>query len=80
MSSFLRHFTAVGDEQNTAAQWQDEEPHDARGDLELATGQHLGQVSFRDSLRRLYSTERFQVIVCTLYLYMYIDIECCLHN
>ncbi|KTG41045.1 hypothetical protein cypCar_00009327 [Cyprinus carpio] len=66
MSSFLRHFTAVGDEQNTAAQWQDEEPHDARGDLELATGQHLGQVSFRDSLRRLYSTERFQIVVVCL--------------
>ncbi|XP_042588225.1 voltage-gated hydrogen channel 1-like [Cyprinus carpio] len=66
MSSFLRHFTAVGDEQNTAAQLQDEDPHDARGDLELATGQHLGQVSFRDSLRRLYSTERFQIVVVCL--------------
>ncbi|XP_059400387.1 voltage-gated hydrogen channel 1-like isoform X2 [Carassius carassius] len=60
MSRFLKHFTAVGDEQNTAAQWQDTELHDASEDLELATGQ-LGQVNFRNSVRRLYSTERFQV-------------------
>ncbi|KAI2660019.1 voltage-gated hydrogen channel 1 [Labeo rohita] len=66
MSRFLRHFTAVGDEQTTATQWQDDEPHDASEDLELATGQHLGQVSFRDSLRRLYSTERFQIVVVCL--------------
>ncbi|XP_016413071.1 voltage-gated hydrogen channel 1 isoform X2 [Sinocyclocheilus rhinocerous] len=66
MSRFLRHFTAVGDEQNTATQGHDEEPHDASEDLELATGQHLGQVSFRDSLRRLYSTERFQIITESL--------------
>ncbi|KAL0182096.1 hypothetical protein M9458_021471, partial [Cirrhinus mrigala] len=66
MSRFLRHFTAVGDDQHTATQWQDDEPHDASEDLELATGQHLGQVSFRDSLRRLYSTERFQIVVVCL--------------
>lgn len=66
MSSFLRHFSAVGDEHNTAAQWQEEEPHDASEDLELATGQHLGQVSIRDSLRLLYSTERFQIVVVCL--------------
>ncbi|XP_016337151.1 voltage-gated hydrogen channel 1-like [Sinocyclocheilus anshuiensis] len=66
MSRFLKHFTAVGDEQNTAAQWQDTELHDVSEDLERATGQHLGQVSFRDSLRRLYSTERFQIFVVCL--------------
>ncbi|KTF83102.1 hypothetical protein cypCar_00019998 [Cyprinus carpio] len=66
MSRFLKHFTAVGDERNTAAQWQDAELHDASEDLENATGQHLGQVSFRDSLRRLYSTERFQILVVCL--------------
>ncbi|XP_051973828.1 voltage-gated hydrogen channel 1-like isoform X3 [Xyrauchen texanus] len=61
MSRYLRHFTAVGDEQNTAPQWQDEELHVDSDDLELTTGQRLGQVSFRDSLRCLYSSERFQV-------------------
>lgn len=66
MSRFLRHFSAVGDEQNAAAQWHEEEPHDASEDLELATGQHLGQVSFRDSLRRHYRTERFQIVVVCL--------------
>lgn len=66
MSRYLKHFTAVGDEQNTATQWHDEEPHDASEDLELATGQHLEQVSFRDSLRRLYKTERFQIVVVCL--------------
>ncbi|XP_043106828.1 voltage-gated hydrogen channel 1 [Puntigrus tetrazona] len=66
MSRFLRHFTAVGDQQNSASPWHDEEPHDASEDLELATGPHLGQVSFRDSLRRLYSTERFQIVVVCL--------------
>ncbi len=78
MSRFLRHFSAVGDEQNAAAQWHEEEPHDASEDLELATGQHLGQVSFRDSLRHHYRTERFQVNVHNLYMY-YIDIKRCLH-
>uniref|UniRef100_A0A672LGD5 Voltage-gated hydrogen channel 1 n=1 Tax=Sinocyclocheilus grahami TaxID=75366 RepID=A0A672LGD5_SINGR len=66
MSRFLKHFTAVGDEQNTAAQWQDTELHDASEDLAPV---HLGQVSFRDSLRRLYCTERFQIcVVCLVVL------------
>lgn len=79
MSRYLKHFTAVGDEQSTAAQWHDDEPHDASEDIELATGQHLEQVSFRDSLRRLYKTERFQVNYYTVDMYMntymYIDIN-----
>ncbi|XP_077099157.1 voltage-gated hydrogen channel 1 [Siphateles boraxobius] len=66
MSRYLKHFTAVGDEQSTAGQWHEEEPHDASEDIELATGQHLEQVSFRDSLRRLYRTERFQIVVVCL--------------
>lgn len=84
MSRYLKHFTAVGDEQSTAAQWHDDEPHDASEDIELATGQHLEQVSFRDSLRRLYKTERFQVNYYTVDMYMntymYIDIKFCLHQ
>ncbi|XP_051972443.1 voltage-gated hydrogen channel 1 [Xyrauchen texanus] len=66
MSRYLRHFTAVGDDQNIATQWHDEELHVASEALELATGQHLGQVSFRDSLRRLYSSEKFQIVVVSL--------------
>lgn len=70
MSRYLKHFTAVGDEQSTAGQWHEEEPHDASEDIQLATGQHLDQVSFRDSLRRLYRTERFQVNDHTLDIYI----------
>ncbi|XP_026130404.1 voltage-gated hydrogen channel 1-like [Carassius auratus] len=66
MSRFLRHFTAVGDEQNPDTQRHDEEPQDPSEDLELATGQQLGQLSFRHSLRHLYSTERFQIVVVCL--------------
>ncbi|XP_057176537.1 voltage-gated hydrogen channel 1 [Triplophysa rosa] len=66
MSRFLRHFTTVGDEQNNAEQWQDEELQDASEDFEVSTGQELGQVSFRDSLRRLYKSERFQIVVVCL--------------
>lgn len=61
MSRFLRHFTTVGDEHNSAEQWHDEELQDASEDFEVSTGQELGQVSFRDKLRRLYKSERFQV-------------------
>lgn len=75
MSRYLKHFTAVGDEQSTAGQWHEEEPHDASEDIELATGQHLDQLSFRDSLRRLYRTERFQVNDHTLDMYMNIYIH-----
>ncbi|TRY65292.1 hypothetical protein DNTS_015444 [Danionella cerebrum] len=66
MSRYLKHFTAVGDDKNTTAQWHEEELHEPGGDLELSTGPHIGQVSLRDSLRRLYSTERFQIVVVCL--------------
>lgn len=51
----------MGDEHDSAPQWHDEELHDGGDDFELSTGQQLGQVSFRDSLRRLYRAEKFQV-------------------
>ncbi|XP_051540169.1 voltage-gated hydrogen channel 1-like [Myxocyprinus asiaticus] len=76
MSRYLRHFTAVGDEQNTATQWQDEELHVGSEALELATGHHLGQVSFRDSLRRLYSAEKFQIVVVSLVILDAIFVLC----
>ncbi|XP_065146461.1 voltage-gated hydrogen channel 1 [Paramisgurnus dabryanus] len=66
MSRFLRHFTTVGDDHDSAPQWHDEEVHDAGDDFELSTGQQLGQVSFRDSLRRLYKAEKFQIVVVCL--------------
>lgn len=60
MSKYLRHFTTVGDDHT--AQWQDEELHEASDELGPATGQMpQGELSFRDSLKMLYSSNKFQV-------------------
>lgn len=64
MAQYLRHFTAVGDQQ--PPQWEDEELHVASEDLSPATGQFPTALTFRDSLKRLYSCERFQVVVVCL--------------
>lgn len=67
MAQYLRYFTTVGDQQTV--QWEDEELHVASEDLSPATGQFPTTVSFRDSLKRLYSSERFQVaVVCLVIL------------
>ncbi|NP_001002346.1 voltage-gated hydrogen channel 1 [Danio rerio] len=73
MSRYLKHFTAVGDNKSAVPTWHEEDTshhvttlHDAPDGLEVSTGQHLGQLSFRDSLRKLYSTERFQIVVVCL--------------
>uniref|UniRef100_A0A3B4AUU7 Voltage-gated hydrogen channel 1 n=1 Tax=Periophthalmus magnuspinnatus TaxID=409849 RepID=A0A3B4AUU7_9GOBI len=67
MSKYLRHFTAVGDQQKV--QWEDEELHTVSEDLGPATGQFPPALTFRDSLQRLYSSERFQVaVVCLVIL------------
>lgn len=59
MAQYLRYFTTVGDQQTI--QWDDEELHVASEELSPATGQFPTTLTFRDSLRRLYSSERFQV-------------------
>ncbi|XP_057705518.1 voltage-gated hydrogen channel 1 isoform X3 [Corythoichthys intestinalis] len=67
MARYLRHFTAVGDEQ--PGQWEDEELHVHSDELGPATGQYPETVTFRDSLKRLYSSTRFQVtVVCLVIL------------
>lgn len=67
MAQYLRYFTTVGDQQTL--QWEDEELHVASEDLSPATGQFPTTLSFRDSLKRLYSSERFQVaVVCLVIL------------
>ncbi|XP_054648467.1 voltage-gated hydrogen channel 1 [Dunckerocampus dactyliophorus] len=60
MARYLRYFTTVGDEQ--PGQWQDEELHTFSDDLEPATE----TLTFRDSLKRLYTSDRFQVLVVCL--------------
>lgn len=60
MSRYLRHFTTVGDEQ--PAQWEDEEELNAASEeLSAATGQLPATLTFRESLQRLYGSDRFQV-------------------
>lgn len=67
MAQYLRYFTTVGDQQTI--QWDDEELHVASEELSPATGQFPTTLTFRDSLRRLYSSERFQVaVVCLVIL------------
>lgn len=59
MSRYLRHFTAVGDDQ--PAELEEEELHVASEELSAATGQFPATQTFREALQRLYSSERFQV-------------------
>lgn len=62
MARYLRYFTTVGDEQ--PATWEDEELHVASEELSPATGQFPTTLTFRGSLQRLYSSDRFQVCRC----------------
>ncbi|KAM8732952.1 voltage-gated hydrogen channel 1 isoform 1-T2 [Acanthopagrus schlegelii] len=64
MARYLRYFTTVGDEQ--PATWEDEELHVASEELSPATGQFPTTLTFRASLQRLYSSDRFQVLVVCL--------------
>ncbi|XP_028272200.1 voltage-gated hydrogen channel 1 [Parambassis ranga] len=64
MARYLRYFTTVGDPQPT--QLEEEELHVASEELSPATGQFSASLTFRDSLKRLYSSERFQVVVVCL--------------
>ncbi|KAJ8286442.1 hypothetical protein GJAV_G00039300 [Gymnothorax javanicus] len=66
MSRYLRHFTAVGDDHECITQWQDEELQEACELPGQTEGQGLEPTTFRDSLRRLFSSEKFQIVVVTL--------------
>lgn len=59
MARYLRYFTTVGDVQH--AELEEEELHVASEELSQATGQFPTTLTFRDSLKRLYSSDRFQV-------------------
>lgn len=54
----------MGDEQ--PAELEEEELHAASEELSAATGQFPATLTFRESLQRLYSSERFQVVVVCL--------------
>ncbi|KAL0978198.1 hypothetical protein UPYG_G00167370 [Umbra pygmaea] len=69
MSKYLRHFTAVGDD-HKAACWHTEMLHETSEDLAPASGElPRGGITFRDSLKKLYASDRFQVaVVCLVIL------------
>ena len=59
MSRYLRFFTTVGDKQ--LVELEEEELHTASEELSPATSNFPTTLNFRDSLQRLYTSERFQV-------------------
>ncbi|KAI4799960.1 hypothetical protein KUCAC02_016498 [Chaenocephalus aceratus] len=65
MARYLSYFTAVGDEPHVAGE-EEEELQAANEELSPATGLFPTTLSFRQSLQRLYSSDRFQVVVVCL--------------
>ncbi|KAF3837756.1 hypothetical protein F7725_009524 [Dissostichus mawsoni] len=65
MVRYLSFFTAVGDEPQVAGE-DEEELQAASEELSPATGLFPTTLSFRQSLQRLYSSDRFQVVVVCL--------------
>ncbi|KAG5834922.1 hypothetical protein ANANG_G00266690 [Anguilla anguilla] len=67
MSWYLRHFTAVGDDYENITRWPEEEevqePHEPPGQ---AAGPTPEPVTFRGSLRKLFSSDKFQIAVVIL--------------
>ncbi|KAK2823701.1 hypothetical protein Q7C36_020301 [Tachysurus vachellii] len=64
MVRFLKFFTVVGDDHQAASKWHDEElkVSEDLGPPNLTTS----QLTFRDGLKRLFSSERFQIAVVIL--------------
>lgn len=56
----LRFFTAVGDTHHAASKWNEEELHSV-SELERAKQPATG-LTFQDALKRLFSSEKFQVL------------------
>ncbi|CAG5993481.1 unnamed protein product [Menidia menidia] len=61
MARYLRYFTTVGDQQ--PVQLEDEDLHVDSEELGPATGQYPENLSFKDSLKRLYTSDRFQLLI-----------------
>ncbi|XP_069575022.1 voltage-gated hydrogen channel 1 [Brachyistius frenatus] len=64
MSRYLKYFTTVGDEQ--PVQLEEEELHVASEELSPASGLFPTTLTFKDLLKRLYCSGRFQVLVVCL--------------
>lgn len=59
----------MGDNHQHAFNWHKEELHEKPEELEQAKQTHVPAVTFRDSMKRLFSSERFQIaVVCLVVL------------
>lgn len=66
MSRYLKHFTAVGDDQKFRLEEEEEEELQAASpELPAASGLFPTTLTFRQALQRLYSCQRFQVQTVT---------------
>ncbi|XP_017345402.1 voltage-gated hydrogen channel 1 [Ictalurus punctatus] len=65
MVRFLRFFTVVGDDHQAASRWHEEDLHKVSEDLEAAKPPAT-QLTFRDGLKNLFSSQRFQIAVVCL--------------
>ncbi|KAL4609592.1 voltage-gated hydrogen channel 1-like [Arapaima gigas] len=66
MSRYLRHFTAVGDVQNVITHLDEEEHHVVSEEAAPHTEPQRNPITFRDALRKLFSSEKFQIVVVIL--------------
>ncbi|KAK1144905.1 voltage-gated hydrogen channel 1-like [Acipenser oxyrinchus oxyrinchus] len=67
MARYLKHFTAVGDDHHNFNKWHEEEFHEEGEEPSLHSMEH--SLTFRDSLRKLFSSHKFQVsVVCLVIL------------
>ncbi|RXM90861.1 Voltage-gated hydrogen channel 1 [Acipenser ruthenus] len=67
MARYLKHFTAVGDDHHSFNKWHEEEFHEEAEEPSLHNMEH--SLTFRDSLRKLFSSHKFQVsVVCLVIL------------
>ncbi|XP_034546074.1 voltage-gated hydrogen channel 1 [Notolabrus celidotus] len=64
MARYLKYFTTVGDDQ--PVHLEEEELHEDSEVLSPATGMYPTTLTFRGALKRLYSSDRFQVVVVCL--------------
>ncbi|MCI4388486.1 hypothetical protein PGIGA_G00086670 [Pangasianodon gigas] len=68
MVRFLRFFTVVGDNHHGASKWNEEELHKVTEDREPVK-QPATRLTFRDALKSLFSSEKFQIaVVCLVIL------------
>ncbi|KAI5622593.1 voltage-gated hydrogen channel 1 [Silurus asotus] len=64
----LRFFTAVGDNHHSVSRWHDDELHKVSEGLEPVK-QPVTHLTFREALKRLFGSERFQIaVVCLVIL------------